>query len=46
MTARPFFEKQGFCVVREQTVLRQEVTLKNFAKEKLLSASNGALCHL
>ena len=38
MIARPFFEKQGLCVVREQTVLPQEVTLRIFAMEKLLSA--------
>ncbi len=41
ITARPFFERQGFRVVREQTVLRREVTLRNFAVEKLLSPSAG-----
>jgi hypothetical protein len=46
MTARPFFEKQDFCVVREPTALRQEVTLRNFVMEKLLSAANSALCCL
>ena len=40
ITARPFFEKQGFRVVREQTVARRDVTMTNFAMEKPLSSCN------
>ncbi|RYU93849.1 GNAT family N-acetyltransferase [Emticicia agri] len=35
-TARPFFEKRGFTVVAEQTVVRQGVALTNFKMEKFL----------
>ena len=38
ITARPFFERQGFRVVREQTVWREGVPLTNFAMEKMLHA--------
>ncbi len=31
VTARPFFERQGFVVVREQQPVRRGVTLTNFA---------------
>lgn len=37
ITARPFFERQGFRVVREQAVSRRGVTMTNFAMEKPLS---------
>jgi GNAT superfamily N-acetyltransferase len=37
ITARPFFEKQGFRVVREQTVQRQDVGLSNFVMENPLN---------
>ncbi len=37
ITARPFFERQGFRVVREQTVSRRGVGLTRFAMEKPLS---------
>ncbi len=37
ITARPFFERRGFCVVRERTVARRGVELTNFAMEKDLS---------
>jgi putative acetyltransferase len=37
ITARPFFERQGFRVVREQTVSRRGVEMTRFAMEKLLS---------
>src|SRR3712207_5858810 len=37
ITARPFFERQGFRVVREQTVSRRGVSMTNFAMEKPLS---------
>jgi N-acetylglutamate synthase-like GNAT family acetyltransferase len=40
ITARPFFERHGFRVVREQTVSRRDVTMTNFAMEKPLSPSN------
>jgi GNAT superfamily N-acetyltransferase len=41
ITARPFFEGQGFRVVREQRVSRRDVPMMNFAMEKLLSPSGG-----
>jgi len=34
LTARPFFERQGFHVTRQQTVERQGVQLPQFAMEK------------
>lgn len=34
ITARPFFEKKGFSVLREQLVERQEQSLKNYRMEK------------
>ena len=34
ITARPFFERRGFRVVRKQTVRRHGVWLTNFAMEK------------
>ncbi|CAN5700191.1 GNAT family N-acetyltransferase [soil metagenome] len=34
ITARPFFLRQGFDVVREQTVQRRRVSLTNFVMEK------------
>lgn len=34
ITARPFFERRGFRVVREQTVSRRGVELTNFVMEK------------
>ena len=34
ITARPFFERRGFCVVREQTVSRRGVSLTNFVMRK------------
>lgn len=36
ITAKPFFEKMGFIVVKEQRVLRNEVYLTNFVMEKEL----------
>jgi putative acetyltransferase len=36
ITARPFFERQGFRVVREQTVSRRGVEMTRFAMEKLI----------
>ena len=36
ITARPFFERRGFRVVREQVVWRRGVGLKNFVMEKPL----------
>lgn len=42
ITARPFFEKRGYTVVREQQVERQGVILKNYVmkKEKPAEAAN------
>jgi putative acetyltransferase len=34
ITARPFFERRGFCIVREQTVSRRGVSMTNFFMEK------------
>ena len=34
ITARPFFEKRGYRVIREQQVLRRGVALTNFVMEK------------
>lgn len=34
ITARPFFEKRGYKVVKEQQVKRQEIPLTNFVMEK------------
>ena len=34
ITAKPFFEKRGFQVVREQQVERQGIFLTNFVMEK------------
>ena len=36
ITARPFFERHGFCTIRERTVVRRGVELTNFAMEKRL----------
>ena len=36
ITARPFFERQGFRMVRKQTVWRRGVGLTNFVMEKKL----------
>ena len=37
ITAKPFFERLGFRVMREQTVLRQGTRLTNFAMQKDLT---------
>ena len=34
ITARPFFEKRGYAVIKEQTVERQGVALTNFVMIK------------
>jgi putative acetyltransferase len=36
ITAKPFFEKHGFKVVTEQTIVRKGVELKNFKMERTL----------
>ena len=36
ITARPFFEKRGYTLVRQNTVLRRNVELINFTMEKRL----------
>lgn len=36
ITARPFFEKHGFCVIRENVVNIGEVVMTNYSMEKLL----------
>lgn len=37
ITARPFFEKMGFNVLMEQTVLRKRVAFTNFKMKKVLN---------
>lgn len=34
ITAKPFFENRGYCVIKKQQVLRHGVYLTNFAMEK------------
>ena len=41
ITTRPFFERHGFRVLREQAVWRRGVPMTNFAMEKLLRPSDG-----
>jgi putative acetyltransferase len=41
ITARPFFERRGFRVVREQTVVVRGVAMTNFAMEKPLPPPDG-----
>jgi putative acetyltransferase len=41
ITARPFFERLGFRVVREQTVRRRGVPLTNFVMQKPLPPPDG-----
>ena len=40
ITARPFFEKRGYRIVREQRVERQGLVLVNFVMEKSVSVSS------
>jgi putative acetyltransferase len=35
ITAKPFFEKMGFSVLREQIIIRKGVELKNYPMEKI-----------
>jgi putative acetyltransferase len=39
ITARPFFERHGFRIVRERTVVVRGVEMTNFAMEKSLHPS-------
>ena len=41
ITARPFFERRGFRVVRERTVVVRGVSMTNFAMEKPLPSPNA-----
>ena len=34
LTAKPFFERRGYCVIKEQQVLKNEVLLTNFVMLK------------
>ena len=34
ITARPFFERRGYCVAKEQEVIRKGIALKNFVMKK------------
>lgn len=38
ITAKPFFQRMGFAIVKEQTVARRSETFTNFAMEKILYA--------
>lgn len=38
ITAKPFFEKRGYRVIREQLVERKGVRMKNFVMEKSMAA--------
>ena len=40
ITARPFFEKRGYKVTKEQQVERQGIVLANFAMEKKWISQN------
>lgn len=35
ITAKPFFEKRGYCTIREQQVERKGILLTNFVMEKI-----------
>lgn len=37
ITAKPFFEKQGFTAICEQTVIKNDVALINYKMEKILA---------
>lgn len=41
ITARPFFESSGFCVVSEQTVERRGITFRNFHMERVIEAGHS-----
>lgn len=45
ITARPFFRRQGFVTVREQTVTRHGVELTNFVMEKTLRPTQSQTLH-
>lgn len=34
ITAKPFFEKRGFKIIKEQQVIRKEIALSNYVMEK------------
>lgn len=40
-TAKPFFEKMGFLILRQQTVVRQNVEFTNYKMKKLLLEKNA-----
>ncbi len=41
LTARPFFEKQGYKVEREQTIIVNGVGMRNFVMRKLVGCGNS-----
>lgn len=41
ITARQFFETQGFTIVNQQTIVRRGVELTNFIMEKHIGANRG-----
>lgn len=41
VTARPFFEKRGYKIIKEQQVERQGIFLKNFVMEKERKQTEG-----
>ena len=42
ITARPFFERRGYCLLREQQVERQGLLLTNYVMEKRLEDKKNA----
>lgn len=40
ITAKPFFEKRGYLVINDQTVIRNGISLKNYIMEKQILIHN------
>lgn len=43
ITARPFFEKRGYCLIKAQQVERQGIVLVNFVMEKTVGSKEGGI---
>ncbi len=41
ITAKPFFEKRGYRVIKEQQVIREGIALSNYVMEKSYMKQNG-----
>lgn len=46
ITARPFFERRGYCVVKEQEVVRNGIALKNFVMKKAMNFERTAFPYI